>query len=58
LRSCAVRPNRSSFGIINKVAHTYKYDLSSFGKRVVAAGLVLKTFVLTPQICPARPANG
>lgn len=42
-------------GIINKVAYTYKYYLSSFGKRVVAAGLHLKTFVLTPQLCAAAP---
>jgi len=33
----------------------YKYYLSSFGKRVVAAGLHLKTFVLTPQLCAAVP---
>ena len=38
-------------GIIKKVAYTYKYYLSLFGKRVVAAGLHLKTFVLTPQLC-------
>jgi hypothetical protein len=42
-------------GIIKKVAYTYKYDLSSFGKRVVAAGLHLKTFVLTPQLCATAP---
>jgi len=42
-------------GIIKKVAYTYKYYLSSFGKRVVAAGLHLKTFVLTPELCPAAP---
>jgi hypothetical protein len=30
-------------GIIKNVAYTHKYDLSSFGKRVVAAGLHLKT---------------
>ena len=42
-------------GIIKKVAYTYKYYLSSFGRRVIAAGLHLKTFVLTPQLCPAAP---
>jgi hypothetical protein len=39
----------------SKVAYTYKYDLSSFGKRVVAAGLHLKTFVLTSQLCATAP---
>lgn len=38
-------------GIIKKVPYTYKYYLSSFGKRVIAAGLHLKTFLLTPQLC-------
>lgn len=40
-------------GIIKKVAFTYKYYLSAFGKRVVAAGLHLKTFILTPQLVAA-----
>jgi hypothetical protein len=37
-------------GLIKKVAHTYKYYLSAFGKRVIAAGLELREFLLMPAL--------
>ena len=46
-------------GLIKKVAYTYKYYLSTFGKCVIAAGLKLKTFFLTPALSPRLlTANG
>ena len=43
-------------GLVKKVAHTYRYYLTWFGKRVIASGLKLKNLVLIPHLAlaPAR----
>lgn len=38
-------------GLIKKVARTYKYYPSALGKRVIAAGLKIKTLFLQPALC-------
>jgi hypothetical protein len=43
------------FLVKSSLIRNYKYYLSSFGKRVVAAGLHLKTFLLAPQLCATAP---
>ena len=42
-------------GLIKKVARTYRYYLTHFGKHVITAGLKLKNLVLIPQLA-AIPA--
>ncbi len=43
-------------GLIKRVARSYRYYLTHFGKHVIAAGLKLKQFVLIPQLAaiPSR----
>ncbi|HUY12794.1 MAG TPA: MarR family transcriptional regulator, partial [Terriglobia bacterium] len=40
-------------GLVKKVGHTYRYDLTVFGKQVIASGLKLKNLVLIPQLALA-----
>ncbi|HUY12789.1 MAG TPA: MarR family transcriptional regulator, partial [Terriglobia bacterium] len=40
-------------GLVKKVAHSYRYDLTVFGKQVIASGLKLKNLVLIPQLALA-----
>jgi hypothetical protein len=37
-------------GFIKKVGRTYRYDLTHFGKEIIAAALKLKELVLIPQL--------
>ena len=37
-------------GLIRKIAHTYKYYLTKFGKQVVTMGLKLKELVIIPHL--------
>lgn len=37
-------------GLIRKVAHTYKYYLSTFGQQVITMGLKLKEMVIIPNL--------
>jgi hypothetical protein len=43
-------------GLIKKIARTYKYFLTAFGKQVIALGLKLKNRFILPQLSalPAR----
>ena len=43
-------------GLLKKVAHTYKYYFTNLGRRVVLAGLKLKTLVLIPALAEQRVA--
>ena len=38
-------------GLIKKVGRTYKYYLTSFGRKVILSGLKLKNLVLIPELC-------
>jgi hypothetical protein len=43
-------------GLIKKVAHGYKYYVTTFGKDVLAAGLKLRELVIIPQLAYGRVA--
>jgi len=43
-------------GLIKKIDRTYKYDLTGFGKQVVALGLKLKALYIIPARA-AEPAH-
>ena len=43
-------------GLIKKVAHGYKYYVTTFGKDILAAGLKLRELVLIPQLAYGRVA--
>jgi hypothetical protein len=38
------------FGLIKKVKNTFKYYLTKFGKKVIAAGLIVKEFNIIPSL--------
>ena len=40
-------------GIIKKIAKTYKYYLTSIGKAVIAAGLIVKEMSIIPVLAKA-----
>lgn len=42
-------------GLLKKIAHTYKYYFTDLGRRVILAGLKLKSLVLIPALA-AQPA--
>jgi len=42
-----------SLGLIKKVAHTYKYYVTTLGKNVIAAGLYLKNQIIIPLLSGA-----
>lgn len=39
-------------GMVKKVARTYKYHLTKLGRRIIAAALQLREFVLLPALAP------
>ena len=43
-------------GLIKKVAHGYKYYVTTFGKDVLSAGLKLRELVIIPQLAYGRVA--
>jgi hypothetical protein len=43
-------------GLIKKVAHGYKYYVTTFGKDVLTAGLKLRELVIIPQLAYGRVA--
>lgn len=38
------------FGLIKKVKNSFKYYLTKFGKKVIAAGLIVKEFNIIPSL--------
>jgi len=44
-------------GLIKKAGRTYKYYLTSLGKRVIATALRIKEFVIIPSLAPAFNAE-
>ena len=43
-------------GLIKKVAHGYKYYVTTFGKDILTAGLKLRELVIIPQLAYGRVA--
>jgi hypothetical protein len=43
-------------GLLKRIAHTYKYYFTTLGRRVILAGLKLKTLVLIPALTEHRAA--
>jgi hypothetical protein len=43
-------------GLLKKVGHRYRYYLTRLGRRLVAAALKLRAFVLLPALAEPRPA--
>ena len=43
-------------GLIKKVAHSYKYYVTAFGKDILTAGLKLRELVIIPQLAYGRVA--
>jgi hypothetical protein len=40
-------------GVVKKIGRTYKYYLTRFGKRVIAAALKVREFVIIPTLAEA-----
>ena len=50
-RSSYLLKRLRTHGLIKKVGHRYKYYLTQFGRRVLAATLKLREYVVIPSLC-------
>ncbi|BBO19224.1 conserved hypothetical protein [Candidatus Brocadia pituitae] len=47
---CRIIKRLRVHGLIRKITHSYKYHLTTFGRKVIALGLKLKELVIIPQL--------
>jgi hypothetical protein len=52
-QACRLLKRLRTHGLVKKIGHTYKYYLTKLGRRVIAAALAIREFLVVPVLARA-----